>query len=783
MSILEPAKIPRPFAETGLKNPIPPAANNTTGKAGFDKGFPERTMLPKASGGIPPSGMDFNGILYDITSAIRYMQAGGRPTFDTAFAAAIGGYPSGAVLIGDDGVSVFQNAVSGNETNPNSGGAGWTRPDLQVMELRYYVDTQIVQTNTSINEIRDYTSTSVSTLTVSDVHINSRIDATEIDISALQSGQGAGVVGFQTQADLFANLSYPDKTVAYVTNDPTVTKNGTYRKSGATGTGSWVQSSTDLSSQAYQKSVANESSIVSITDSVNFESTSSQGDNLVYSVVDQFGKVLFGVDNVGKFKNSDIQALNGDESQTMNIIPVYGQSNSLGAVDYSQNWRVPMVWGTYPPSYIGELDGNDYITTSRTGTNTWTLNNNRLSFNAFSGATFGSAGEGIFHGMLDSIASRNPNHKMVTFTHGVGSLTIEALDKPTSAEITAGSASGITIPTTSAEKMMQDAGRDMSYINEYVYNTCATPYYQGMWLIARAAKIAKESHTPFAKVSAMAWLQGEASAGTLDYGEKLKALYDTYNKDVKLITGQRDDIVMITESINYANALEINGQAGYDTWVASGYTDTSAYIGDQFRINGQYRIDNIKLGLQKTAKNETPSRRIVVACARYPETARIHMHPHAARSVGEHFGRAYECEIINSRDYRPMYPSSCWHDGKYVYITFNTPAPPIAFRAPPVTNTEEQISSRPYGFTYAEGPGQVIVALDKAKVIIVGESTVRIEPPVAPASGHEIRYVIDTMFGSLCDSGSTTAKFSGRDGLPNRIESYCLPFTIKLQGA
>lgn len=142
MSISEPAKIPRPFAETGIKNPIPPAANNTTGKAGFDKGFPERTMLPKASGGIPPSGMDFNGILYDVTSAIRYMQAGGRPTYDAAFASAIGGYPSGAVLIGDDGSSVFQNTVTGNETDPNSGGAGWARPDLQVMELyrRSYAD-------------------------------------------------------------------------------------------------------------------------------------------------------------------------------------------------------------------------------------------------------------------------------------------------------------------------------------------------------------------------------------------------------------------------------------------------------------------------------------------------------------------------------------------------------------------------------------------------------------------------------------------------------------------
>lgn len=134
-TITEPLKFTVPFAETGLKNAIPATANNTTGKAGFDKGFPERTMLPKASGGIPPSGMDFNGILFDVTAAIRYMQAGGKPTFDAGFAAAIGGYPSGAVLIGDDGVSVFQNAVAGNETDPNSGGAGWTRPDLQVMEM------------------------------------------------------------------------------------------------------------------------------------------------------------------------------------------------------------------------------------------------------------------------------------------------------------------------------------------------------------------------------------------------------------------------------------------------------------------------------------------------------------------------------------------------------------------------------------------------------------------------------------------------------------------------
>lgn len=135
MSVSEPGKIITPWAESGLKNPIPPTANPATGRAGFDQGFSAINMTAKEAGGIPPFGQDFNGIFYEVTNILRYMQAGGQPTFDAALATAIGGYPIGAVLIGDDGVSVFKNAVAGNETNPNTGGYGWVRTDLQIMEL------------------------------------------------------------------------------------------------------------------------------------------------------------------------------------------------------------------------------------------------------------------------------------------------------------------------------------------------------------------------------------------------------------------------------------------------------------------------------------------------------------------------------------------------------------------------------------------------------------------------------------------------------------------------
>lgn len=49
-------------------------------------------------------------------------------------------------------------------------------------------------------------------------------------------------VGFATKSDMDASLAHPAGTLALVTNDATAANNGTYRKTGASGSGSWVQS-------------------------------------------------------------------------------------------------------------------------------------------------------------------------------------------------------------------------------------------------------------------------------------------------------------------------------------------------------------------------------------------------------------------------------------------------------------------------------------------------------------------------------------------------------------
>lgn len=51
-----------------------------------------------------------------------------------------------------------------------------------------------------------------------------------------------GLRGYATKADLDADRDHPAGTLALVTNDPTPANNGTYRKTGAPGSGSWVKS-------------------------------------------------------------------------------------------------------------------------------------------------------------------------------------------------------------------------------------------------------------------------------------------------------------------------------------------------------------------------------------------------------------------------------------------------------------------------------------------------------------------------------------------------------------
>lgn len=125
---MNPKLLTKPFASEGLRNSIAEDVTETTpaNAATYTKGFPAVTMTPIAVGGQPPSGKDMNGILYELSSHIAYINKGGSYKFDADLCEEIGGYDIGCVLQSDDSLSLYVNTLPNNKTNPNtSNSRGW----------------------------------------------------------------------------------------------------------------------------------------------------------------------------------------------------------------------------------------------------------------------------------------------------------------------------------------------------------------------------------------------------------------------------------------------------------------------------------------------------------------------------------------------------------------------------------------------------------------------------------------------------------------------------------
>ena len=114
-----PTNYATPFAASGTRNTIP---TNPTGSnlASFTQGFPPVTMMPISSGGIPPSGNDFNGLFYDYSSHVVWVNAGGQYRFDSALSTAMGGYPKGMVLQNNAGTANYVSLIDNNTNDFNS---------------------------------------------------------------------------------------------------------------------------------------------------------------------------------------------------------------------------------------------------------------------------------------------------------------------------------------------------------------------------------------------------------------------------------------------------------------------------------------------------------------------------------------------------------------------------------------------------------------------------------------------------------------------------------------
>lgn len=111
----------------GKTSPFPVSSQISTlaGAASLNDGFVPLNMTDPTAGGVPPFGIDMNGILYLLSANLAALAAGQLPVYNATLATSMSGYALGALLAKVDGSGLWLNLVSGNATDPDTGGTGW----------------------------------------------------------------------------------------------------------------------------------------------------------------------------------------------------------------------------------------------------------------------------------------------------------------------------------------------------------------------------------------------------------------------------------------------------------------------------------------------------------------------------------------------------------------------------------------------------------------------------------------------------------------------------------
>lgn len=150
----KPKNLTMPFASGGAYNSIPNESQVSVspGKASFVDGFPPATRTPRAVGGVPPDGLDMNGILHDISAGLMYSQAYGALPWDSNFATATG-YPKDAIVnyngllyrsLNEDNKTVPTNATAWGAVKGVTPASGTKDNSIATTE---FVDTALKNAN------------------------------------------------------------------------------------------------------------------------------------------------------------------------------------------------------------------------------------------------------------------------------------------------------------------------------------------------------------------------------------------------------------------------------------------------------------------------------------------------------------------------------------------------------------------------------------------------------------------------------------------------------------
>lgn len=170
---------------------------------------------------------------------------------------------------------------------------------------------------------------------------------------------------------------------------------------------------------------------------------------------------------------------------------------------------------------------------------------------------------------------------------------------------------------------------------------------------------------------------GESDASTPNYGEGLYTLLQDYNADLKPITGQTRDIVMLV-SQQSTKATGATGSAVQVLRASEQHPGEIICTGPKYQY--QYSPDNLHLG-----------------AAGY-------------RRLGEKYAEVFDRVVNLGQAWRPLAPTGAQRNGNVITVAFHVPEPPLVWsqHLEPPHQTLHSEWAKGRGFEVATSGGQAV---------------------------------------------------------------------------
>lgn len=238
------------------------------------------------------------------------------------------------------------------------------------------------------------------------------------------------------------------------------------------------------------------------------------------------------------------------------------------------------------------------------------------------------------------------------------------------------------------------------------------------------------------KVLAVLWMQGEADGTNNTYAANLNTLRESLNEDIKAMTGQPDDV-----------------------WLLS------------------YQLDRPKIGLAHLDASDTYSH-IKVAMPIYflPRTDGVHLTAAGSKIAGAYFSKTYKEVVLNTNtDWQPLRPISHSTVDAVCDVVLN----PVGALVIDTSIVAEQTN---YGFRLFQSDG--VTEITVTSVALLGSDTVRITASANIPAGAILRYgfsdpeghTYNVSKGNLRDSQGDGLIFDG-GGLDYPMHNWCVLFS------